>query len=159
MKKLIVFLILMVVVTAHATASFAEQYRAEYKDLSLSEKDVALIARAVRAEMPDKSYLTKACVAAMILNRMKDPILHGDAEKTVYAKGAFLYADKEAIDRPVTDEELFEYTTLVKLVVDYGIDPTCGALFCFTEGDENVSRFTVTFEIEGFLFAAPSDIT
>jgi len=155
MKKILRTIVILLIVSAATTSSDAGRYVTEYKSLSLTEEDVKLIAKAVRAEVPNESYLTKACVAAMIMNRMKDPVLGANAADTVYEDGAFLYANKASIDRDVSDEELFEYTALVKLVAEYGIDPTCGALFCFTEGDRAARRFSITLSSDGFLFAKP----
>jgi len=128
---------------------------ADYGGLSLSEDDLTLISRAVRAEAKEECYLVKVCVTSMILNRIKDELFPNDAASVVLERGAFRVADRRTICERVDDDELLEYTLLSKLVYENGIDPTCGALFCFTEGDNDADYFNVTIEVDGLYFAKP----
>ena len=136
-------------------ASGCEPYRADYSSLDLTEDDLELVARAVRAETEGENFLIKTCVTSMIFNRLTDPILGCGVEEAVYDGGAFLRADRASIDKEVSDAEIEEYIILAKTVRHYGIDPTCGALFCFRENDCDADYFTVTLEVDGLRFAAP----
>ena len=136
-------------------SSFVKAEESNYKKLNISNDDITLISKTVRAESKGYSYLTKACVTAMILNRLQREDLSDDVEETVFEKGAFLIADKTSISETVSEEELSEYIVLTKLIYEYNIDPTCGAVFCFYENDPDISDFNVTISIEGLVFAKP----
>ena len=128
---------------------------ANYRPLSLDNGSLELIARAVCVEGEGKSYLAKACIASMILNRMTDETLSRGAGETVYERGAFLRAKRERIDSKLPEGALDECISLVKLVYYFGIDPTCGAIFCFYDGDDDADSFNVTIAVDGLVFAKP----
>ena len=159
MRKITSFLIASFIALALACSSFALCVNDRYKALGLSDGDLELIARAVRAEAAKENCLTKICVASMIMNRLCDGVLPRDAKSAVYEPGAFLFADRKSIDEDAGEDEMLEYETLVILVYEYGIDPTCGALFCFTEDDPEALCFDVTITVGGLSFARPWDVT
>ncbi len=155
MKKT-VFLIVFVLALSHIciNSAGAESYRADYKTLSLTEEDLVLASKAVRAEASGENYLVKACVTAMIFNR-----LSGDPESgmkgAVYGCRTFLNADTSSIDKDVSEDELYEYTVLAKLVYEYGIDPTCGATLCFDASGKEAYGCEITISVGGRIFAKP----
>lgn len=154
MKKIIALMIAVCLAALCAPAVSAEEHG--YTDLGLTDGELILVAKALAAETSGRNYLTKTCVAAMLFNRMKDEVLHRSAQDAVYEQGAFLFTDKTSIDEVDTESKAFEeYRYLVRLVYEYGIDPTCGALFCFEEGDTDAEDFTVTIKTDGLIFAAP----
>ena len=95
----------------------------------------------------------------MILNRMIDPEIPDTVSGVIYEPGAFLAADEESIDEKASPDELEEYIILAKLIYAYGIDPTCGAVFCFFENDPEASDLNITISVEGLVFAKPQDVT
>ena len=126
-------------------------YRADYSALSLTDGGKASIARAVAAEGRDKCYLIKTCIAAVIYNRLLCDMLPDDVGLVAWDGAVFPGADKYE----PTNDELFEASTVSSLVLDHGIDPTCGALFIMEKDDPDASLFTVTLEVESLIFARP----
>ncbi|MBR6918049.1 MAG: cell wall hydrolase [Clostridia bacterium] len=156
MKKLITCLVILSLFASFpAQRAKGERYRADYSGIELSESDEELIARAVRAEAKDENFLIKICVCSMLFNRMKDEYLPDTAQGTVYEPGAFLFASKESIEKDVDASELKSYLLLVRLICAEGIDPTCGALFCFFDNDPRSDIVTKTIEVDGLVFAKP----
>ena len=155
MKKFIIFIILLALSFSSAVSVFAAD-KDKYETLSLTDDELTLVAKALAAECAGKNYLTKTCVAAMLFNRMTDGILKRSAHDAVYESGALLFADGDDIDSVDTKDEAFkEYLYLTRIVYKYGIDPTFGALFCFTEDDPDAADFTVTIKTDHLLFASP----
>ena len=146
MKRTISLIIIILTVFAAAQNSAAC-----YKDLALSDDDVVLTAKAVREYADGKNFLVKAAVTAMIYNRIGDPALPSDVE------GALSCPRPALVPSPgvVPYDMLEEYVVLAKLVRDYGIDPTCGAVFCFVEGDPAARGYDVTLILDGLVFAKP----
>ncbi|MBR0302402.1 MAG: hypothetical protein IJQ80_00975, partial [Clostridia bacterium] len=126
-----------------------------YRALALDEESLDLVSRAVCVEGDGKSCLAKACIASMLFNRMSDEYLSRSATEAVYESGALIRAEKEDVDAPISPDALYECRTLVRLVYYFGIDPTCGALFCFCDGDPEADQFFVTISLDGLVFAAP----
>ncbi len=126
-------------------------YRADYSALSLSDGERALVARAVAAEGRGKCYLIKTCIAAVIYNRLLCDMLPGDAGLVAWDGAVFPGAD----EYEPTNDELAEASTVSSLVLNYGIDPTCGALFIMEKDDPDASPFTVTLEVENLIFTKP----
>ncbi|MBQ7670936.1 MAG: hypothetical protein IJS45_09485 [Clostridia bacterium] len=155
MKKAIIFILLLALALAAAVPAYAAD-KDKYLSLSLTDDELTLVAKALAAETAGKNYLTKTCVAAMLFNRMADGVLKRSAHDAVYESGALLFADGDAIDSVDTEDGAFEeYLYLARIVYKYGIDPTCGALFCFTEDDPDAGCFTVTIKTDGLIFASP----
>ena len=151
MKRMIASIIIILVLSVTASAEGLSGYR----ELALSEDDLAIAARAVRAAAGDENYLIKACLTSMIFNRLKDPAMPDRMEDVIFENGVFLGAPREEIEKEVPQSELEEYTVLARTVYEYGIDPACGALFCFEEGDDVPLRYTVTLSVDGKVFAKP----
>lgn len=128
---------------------------ADYSSLVLSNDDITLIAKAVKAEAENENYLIKTSVCSMILNRLCDSILASDVYSSLHTPGAFLFAAPSSLDKYVSDDELYEYRILVKNVYLHGIDPTCGALFCLRENDPEKWSLTVTLSVDGLIFCRP----
>jgi len=149
MKRFIASII--IILSLSVTAS-AENYSG-YRELALSESDIELAARAVRAAAGEENYLVKACVTSMIFNRLRDPAMPDSMEEVIFENGVFLTAAREEIEKEVPPDELEEYTVLARIVYEYGIDPACGALFCFEEGDDVPRRFVITLSVDGKVFA------
>ena len=155
MKKLIIFILSLALALAAATSARAAE-KDKYASLSLTDGELTLVAKALAAECAGKNFLTKTCVAAMLFNRMTDEVLRRSAHDAVYERGALLFANEDSIDSVDTGDEAFcEYYYLARIVYNYGIDPTCGALFCFKEDDPDAADFTVTIKTDHLLFAAP----
>ena len=129
-----------------------------YKELALTDGDIELTARAVRAETDGENFLIKACVTAMIYNRVKDPLMPDSVRGVVFEKGAFTRAARDDIEKDVPQSELEEYTVLARLVYEYGIDPACGALFCYREGAVP-HGCKVTLSVDGLVFAKRYGVT
>ncbi len=154
MKLLCLILSLLIASIAAVTPC----YGAYCDDLpELTEEDLMLISKAVHAEAAGKSYLVKVCITSMIFNRIKDSLLPDTAYETVMQNGAFLKATPEAISEDVAEGELEEYVILTDLVYKYGIDPTCGALFCIESTDPDKYSFDATIETDGLIFAKPAN--
>lgn len=154
MKRINRFIIAMLILSL-AVRQTAVSHAAEYTSLSLTDEDIDLIARAVCAEAGEEDHIIKACVASMIMNRLQDPAFPDSVDETVYERGAFLFAKRENIDCDLPEADLFDCRILTKIIYTYGIDPTCGALFCFTDGDPDADDMNVTVKFDGFVFAKP----
>ena len=150
-KTYAAILLALVMLISAPTVYASENYRV----LDLSDRDIELISRAVCIEGAERSYLAKACIASMIFNRMKDDTLRRTMPEAIYERGAFIRAKAEDIEGDLPDDALDECETLVRLVYLYGIDPTCGALFSFLEGDADAEDFKITLSVDGFVFARP----
>ena len=148
MKRIITFIALSLALIFPGTVG------ASAPPLSLTEEEIELTARAVRAKTGGENFLIKTCVTAMIFNRLKDPSMP-DSIKGVVFDGAFLTASGEDAGEEIPCEELEEYVVLAKLVSFYGIDPACGATFCFTGGEPVPENFVVTLSSGNFVFAKP----
>ena len=126
-------------------------YRANYSDLKLSDGDRSLIARAVASEGRGRCFLVKTCIAAVICNRLLCDMLPDDVGRIAWDGAVFPRAEQYE----PTDDEMYEASTVLSLVLEHGIDPTCGALFIMEKGDGDADLFTVTLELEGLIFAKP----
>jgi|GEM_PF-2534336 len=154
MKRAFIVL-LITVISLCASAPCCAVHRSDYKSLNLSDDDLLLISKAVCADAGNENYLIKACVTSMLLNRISDGFFPNDASSVIFENGALLFADKETVEKIQNDDALLEYTLLTKIIYEYGIDPSCGALFCFMDGDSDIEDFNVTIEIDGLVFAKP----
>ncbi len=150
MKRMIVLLLALV----SLSSSPLENAPSRYKELALSDGEIELAARAVRAETDGENFLIKACVTAMIFNRLNDVLMPNDMRAVVFEKGAFTRATRDEIEKEVSPDELEEYVVLARLVYEYGIDPACGALFCFEGEDDLPPGYRITLSVDGFVFAA-----
>ena len=105
----------------------AEKYDVCYKDLELSDEDIELTAKAVRSAAEGKNFLVKAAVTAIIYNRVKDQITADSVKGAVScALPGLGFEDPE---KDPSSDGLEEYKVLARLVYEYGIDPSCGAVF------------------------------
>lgn len=148
MKKTVLILITFIIMAFSVPPSSAI-YRADYGGLELTEAEKDNIAKAVAEECRGRSYFVKTCVTAVILNRLLCPLLPDEVEAVSDDRAVF----GEDFEEPDGDE-LFEASTLLRLVLENGVDPTCGALFIMRKGDD-AAPFTVTLETDGLVFARP----
>lgn len=106
MKK--AYIIIMILFIALTSSSSAARPESSYRALALDDRALEGVAEAVRRDAAGENYLVKVCTAAMYLNR----IARGEA---VPSPSGNIYDDTD------------EYLITVKLVYEYGIDPTCGS--------------------------------
>ncbi|WP_066639739.1 cell wall hydrolase [Desulfolucanica intricata] len=89
---------------------------------SLSE--VKLLARVVEGEAADEPYTGKVAVAAVILNRLKNPSFPNTLAGVIYQPGAFESVSNGQVNRPLTQQSIKAARAAFN-----GMDPTGGALY------------------------------
>lgn len=103
-----------------------ESTTATGKPVGPKNVDVNLLARAVSAEARGEPYKGQVAVAAVILNRMKDPAYPKTVADIVYQPKAFSSVDDGQINQAPTASAVKAAHEAVN-----GSDPTHGALFFF----------------------------
>lgn len=118
---------------------------------SFSRSDLDLLARAVYAEARGEVYQGQVAVAAVILNRVKNPIFPSTIPGVIYEPLAFSSVDDGQINLPANQ-------TAYKAVQDAlnGWDPTYGALYFWnpaTAQSKWVWSRSITVKIGNHVFA------
>jgi N-acetylmuramoyl-L-alanine amidase len=72
--------------------------------ISISEKEIDLLARIVRAEAQTEPFEGKVAVAAVVLNRVESPKFPNTIREVIYQRGQFQPVRNGQINKP-TDEE------------------------------------------------------
>ncbi|MHB1653199.1 MAG: spore cortex-lytic enzyme [Desulfitobacteriaceae bacterium] len=88
--------------------------------------DTTLLARAVSAEARGEPYVGQVAVAAVILNRLKDPAFPKTVAGIIYQPGAFSSVNDGQINMQPTSSAIRAASEAVT-----GVDPSHGALFFF----------------------------
>lgn len=101
-----------------------------------SESDLDLLARLVNSEAQGESYKAKVGVAAVVLNRVRDPKYPSAIKDVIYEKSGGYYqftpVENGWIDKPASEEsKKAAYDAL------HGYDPTKGALYYFDDSTTN----------------------
>lgn len=103
-----------------------ESTNATGKPVGYKNVDTSLLAKLVSAEARGEPYLGQVAVAAVVLNRVKDPAYPKSVAGVVYQPGAFSSVNDGQINMQPTSSAVRaaqEATT--------GVDPSHGALFFF----------------------------
>lgn len=93
-----------------------------------SSGDIQIMARAVNGEARGEPYEGQVAVAAVILNRVKNPSFPNSVSGVIYQPGAFTAVADGQINVPIA-----ENSTVYKACQDAmnGWDPTGGAIYYF----------------------------
>ncbi|MFT4415543.1 cell wall hydrolase [Fredinandcohnia humi] len=75
-------------------------------EISLSEADIDLLARIVRAEAQTEPFEGKVAVAAVVLNRVESPLFPDSIKEVIYQRGQFQPVSNGQINRPADDESI-----------------------------------------------------
>ena len=109
-----------------ATAAEAESVAVSL-DLSLlafsDDLQLELLARVLAAEVGDRSYAAQVAYGAMLINRLADPRFPGELGAVVGDAGL-----RAAVGEIPTRSLRAAKAALM------GVDPTAGALYCYTDG-------------------------
>lgn len=102
--------------------------------------DIYLLAKCVYAEAKEASYTEQVAIAAVILNRVKDPSFPNTIAGVVYQPGAFTFVSDGTVDSEPN-------TAAIKAAHDAmnGWDPSGGAVFFFN-GEEAENALLQTRE-------------
>jgi N-acetylmuramoyl-L-alanine amidase len=74
--------------------------------LSISEKDLDLLARIVRAEAQTEPFEGKVAVATVVLNRVESPKFPNSVKKVIYQRGQFQPVSNGQINKPADQESI-----------------------------------------------------
>jgi len=107
--------VLKIPTTRNATAS---------RGLSLSWRDIELMARVVSAEAKGEPFVGQVAVAAVILNRLKSPLFPNTIPGIIYQPWAFTAVYDGQINAPPTSSAYEAVAAALR-----GWDPTGGALY------------------------------
>lgn len=91
-----------------------------------NEGDIYLLARAVHGEARGEPYIGKVAVAAVILNRVKDPRFPNTIAGVIYQPGAFTAVSDGQINLTPDEESLRAARDAMN-----GWDPTYGAVYYY----------------------------
>jgi len=116
------FLVLSCLVLCYTVGEFASA------QTQRSAGDLQLMARAVNGEARGEPYEGQVAVAAVILNRVKNPSFPNSIAGVIYQPGAFTAVSDGQINAPIA-----ENSTVYKACQDAmnGWDPTYGAIYYF----------------------------
>ena len=115
------------------------------------EGDVYLLAKAVHGEARGEPYIGKVAVAAVILNRVKDPRFPNTIAGVIYQPGAFTAVSDGQINLTPDEESLRAARDALN-----GWDPTGGALYFWNPATATSSwvwRLKPTLRIGNHIFA------
>jgi N-acetylmuramoyl-L-alanine amidase len=102
------------------------QRKSTDRELALSKSQIDLLARLVNAEAGGESYEGQVAVAAVVINRVKDPRFPNTLEEVIYEPWAFEPVMNGWIDIPATQTAVNATADALK-----GWDPVEGALFFY----------------------------
>ena len=105
------------------------------KAVGSSSKDLNLLAHAVTGEARGEPYQGKVAVAAVILNRIKDPRFPKTISGIIYQPGAFSSVSDGQINMPPNAEAIKAAREAMN-----GSDPSHGAVFFFAP-EKTTNRF------------------
>ncbi|OAS82193.1 MULTISPECIES: cell wall hydrolase [Metabacillus] len=74
--------------------------------LSISDDEIDLLARLVRAEAQTESFEGKAAVASVVLNRVESPQFPNSIKKVIYQSGQFQPVSNGEINQPADKESI-----------------------------------------------------
>lgn len=104
----------------------AESKNGSGKPVGYKNVDVNLLAHIVNAEARGEPYLGQVAVAAVVLNRSKDPAFPKSIADIIYQPGAFSSVSDGQINLPPQASAIRAANEAVS-----GVDPSHGALFFF----------------------------
>jgi N-acetylmuramoyl-L-alanine amidase len=74
--------------------------------INISDNDIDLLARIVRAEAQTEPFEGKVAVAAVVLNRVESPKFPNTIRKVIYQRGQFQPVRNGQINRPADEESI-----------------------------------------------------
>ncbi|MGL5749577.1 MAG: cell wall hydrolase [Paraclostridium sp.] len=101
-----------------------ENKKEEKEVISITNEDLYLLSKLVSSEARGESYEGQVAVAAVVINRVKDPRFPDTVEGVIYQKNAFSVVNNGEIYMDPTDSS---YKAAREAL--YGEDPTNGAIF------------------------------
>ena len=123
---------------------------------SLTEDEIDLIARLVAAEAGNRPYMTKVCLAALILNRIESNLFPSTAVGVIFENGEFESVSAGLVTENGEGEDTssVRYYSAKKAVLKAadGYDPTNGAVY-FSSSDEVLPSANTTYKCGGVIFS------
>lgn len=92
--------------------------------INLTNEEILLLSKLVTSEARGESYEGQVAVAAVVINRVKDPRFPNSIEDVIYQKNAFSVVKNGAINMSPTDEAYKAAQAAL-----YGEDPTGKAVY------------------------------
>jgi N-acetylmuramoyl-L-alanine amidase len=111
--------------STHSPANISSN-NASGKTADYSNADTNLLARCVNAEAGGEPFLGQVAVAAVVLNRVADPVFPNTIAGVIYQPGAFASVSDGQINLPPSASAISAAKE-----AESGVDPSGGALYFF----------------------------